>query len=120
MKIAVPTTNGQIEAHFGHCAEFRVYTIGDDKNIIEEDTVIPPPECGCKSEIIPQLAEAGVSVMLAGNMGGGAVQMLGHHGIEVFRGLAGDVRNALEAWLAGSVTDSGSECGGSEGHGCNH
>jgi len=120
MKVAAPTSGGRIETHFGHCAEFTIYTIAEDKKIAAEEKLTPPAECGCKSELIPELAGSGVSVMLAGNMGGGAVAMLNQHGIEVYRGLSGDVREAVQAWLAGTVTDSGSNCAGGEGHDCGH
>ena len=56
--------------------------------------------------------------MLAGNMGGGAVTMLNRYGMEVYRGLSGSPRDAVQAWLAGTISDSGVGCGGAEGHGC--
>ncbi|HEY4786207.1 MAG TPA: NifB/NifX family molybdenum-iron cluster-binding protein, partial [Bacteroidales bacterium] len=65
-----------------------------------------------------------VKVMLAGNMGGGAVNVLTHHGIAVYRGCSGDVRQLTEAFLEGDIFDSGESCGHHEHHGgehqCNH
>jgi len=48
--------------------------------------------------------------MLAGNMGEGARAILEEHGIKVVRGLSGEARDNVTAWLAGSVTDSGQGC----------
>lgn len=118
MKIALPTSQGTIDAHFGHCAEFTIFTVEDGSKIVREERLTPPAGCGCKSSIIPQLAERGVTAMLAGNMGGGAVSMLKQHGIEVYRGLGGPARTAAEAWLRGEVLDSGEECASHTGHGC--
>jgi predicted Fe-Mo cluster-binding NifX family protein len=58
-------------------------------------------------------------VMLAGNMGAGAVNVLNSHGIAVVRGCSGNVRKVVEDWLGGSVSDSGASCadhGGCEDH----
>ncbi len=83
----------------------------DDKNtIVSQEVLTPPPGCGCKSDIVPQLARLGDSVMLAGNMGGGAVNVLANHGIQVIRGCSGSVREVAQAWLAGRVDDSGASC----------
>ncbi len=121
MKIALPSDGTQIDGHFGHCQCFTIFTVDDNRNILSEETLTPPPGCGCKSNIIPQLAEMGVNVMLSGNMGDGAVQMLTVHGITVVRGCAGDVREVANAWLAQEIVDSGVGCeshgdGGCPGH----
>lgn len=118
MKIALPTSNGVIDPHFGHCAEFTLYSVNEDKSIASEEKVVPPGGCGCKTNIIPELAKKGVTVMLAGNMGGGAVTMLKRFGMEVFRGLSGDPKSAVQAWLAGKIEDSGVGCGEADAHGC--
>jgi predicted Fe-Mo cluster-binding NifX family protein len=61
----------------------------------------------------------GVKVMLAGNMGDGAVRVLKNSGIEVIRGCSGDVQTVANNYLAGSVTDSGDSCHSHE-HECQH
>jgi predicted Fe-Mo cluster-binding NifX family protein len=63
------------------------------------------------------LAEKGVKIMLAGNMGQGAVQILNRHGIDVLRGCSGDVKAVAESWLSGNLKDSGLACAQHE-HGC--
>ena len=121
MKIALPSDGAQVDEHFGHCQCFTIFDVDDEHQIVAEETLTPPPGCGCKSSIVPQLASMGVSVMLAGNMGGGAVNLLASNGIKVVRGCAGDVREVAQAWLMGGVNDSGTSCqshgsGGCEGH----
>ncbi len=118
MKIALPSDGQQVDGHFGHCQCFTIFTIGDENKIVSEETLTPPPGCGCKSNIIPELASMGVSVMLAGNMGGGAVNILAIHGIKVVRGCEGDVRQVAETWLAQGIEDSGAGCQSHGADGC--
>jgi predicted Fe-Mo cluster-binding NifX family protein len=116
MKIALPTHENMVDGHFGHCEYFTVFTVSDDRTIVSQEKITPPPGCGCKSDIVHTLAGMGVSMMLAGNMGQGAVNKLGSQGIRVLRGCAGDVRTVTEQWLAGKLTDSGVSCA-EHGHG---
>ncbi|MBK7710918.1 MAG: dinitrogenase iron-molybdenum cofactor biosynthesis protein [Bacteroidales bacterium] len=126
MKIAVPVTNeNQIDGHFGHCESYGVYSISDKKEIIGINRVESPQGCGCKSDIASVLASDGVTIMLAGGIGGGAINVLNNSGIEVIRGCAGDATEVVKLFLAGSVEDSGSSCHQheahqQEGHQCNH
>jgi len=117
MKIALPSYQNQIDEHFGHCEYFTVFTINEQNKILEKEIITPPAGCGCKSNIVHTLADMGVSLMLAGNMGGGAVNVLNSRGIDVLRGCSGDVRAVAEAWLAGRISDSGISCS-DHGHAC--
>jgi len=124
MKIAVPTRNNSVDDHFGQCDMYTIFTI-DERNDICGSEILPSPQgCGCKSNIAAILRQMGVSVMLAGNMGMGALNVLNQHGIDVYRGNSGDVRKLTELYLQGALTDSGIGCQhhGNEGHGreCNH
>ncbi|MCP4714061.1 MAG: dinitrogenase iron-molybdenum cofactor biosynthesis protein [Deltaproteobacteria bacterium] len=118
MKIALPSRDGQVDSHFGHCDHFTVFTVDKEKNIVSQERFDPPEGCGCKSNVASVLAEMGVTVMLAGNMGQGAVNVLGNNGIKVYRGCAGDLEAVVESWLSGQVVDSGVGC---TSHGsCSH
>jgi predicted Fe-Mo cluster-binding NifX family protein len=116
MKIALPSAKGVVDGHFGHCESFAVFTVDENKQVVKQEAIQPPPGCGCKSNIVGQLAEMGVTVMLAGNMGQGAVNVLGSHGIKVVRGCRGPLQAVVEAWLAGNVVDSGLGCSEHEHH----
>jgi predicted Fe-Mo cluster-binding NifX family protein len=120
MKIASPTSGKEIDGHFGHCETFTIFTIDDEKEIVGEEILKPPSGCGCKSTIIPELASRGVSIMLAGNMGEGARQILENNGIKVFRGCSGGARENVKAWLAGAINDSGAGCNAHGGGECGH
>lgn len=121
MRIALPSNGVEVDGHFGHCQSFTIFDVDDQNKIVAEEVLTPPPGCGCKSSIVPQLASMGVSVMLAGNMGGGAVSVLASNGIKVVCGCSGNVRDVAQAWLAGRIVDSGAGCqshgaGGCPGH----
>jgi len=110
MKIALPSNQDQVDEHFGHCEYFTVFTIDDQNKIQSQETVTPPAGCGCKSNIAQTLARMDVKYMLAGNMGQGAVNILGSNGIQVLRGCSGNVREVTEKWLSGTLRDSGLSC----------
>jgi predicted Fe-Mo cluster-binding NifX family protein len=123
MKIAVPTRGTIVDDHFGHCEAYTVFTTDENKKIINSEILPSLQGCGCKSDIASVLQQIGVSVMLAGNMGGGALNVLTGHGIDVYRGCSGDVRQITEAFLQGKIDDSGECCHqhehhNSDGHTC--
>ena len=124
MKVAIPTRNQFVEDHFGHCETYTIFTANETKNIVQSEILSSQQSCGCKSNIASILKDKGVSVMLAGNIGGGALNVLRNHGIEVYRGCSGDVHHLVEAFLKGNIEDSGEGCRHNKKHGdghvCNH
>ncbi|MFH1198355.1 MAG: NifB/NifX family molybdenum-iron cluster-binding protein [bacterium] len=120
MKIAVPTTqNNQVDVHFGHCEFFTVFTI-EEGEIKKTQVAESPQGCGCKSNIASVLQEMGVEIMLAGNMGGGAVNVLNNHSISVVRGCEGDARMLVAEFIKGELADSGLSCKQHERHSHHH
>ena len=84
MKVAIPVSRtNQIDDHFGHCEFFNIYSISTKNEIIEVQTIASEQGCGCKSNIANVLAKQGVTVMLAGGMGDGAIHVLNNAAIEV-------------------------------------
>ena len=115
MKIAIPTRANVVDDHFGHCEYYTIFTVNEEKNIMKTETLAAPQGCGCKSNIASVLREKGVTVLLAGNMGDGALNVLNNQGIKVFRGCKGDVRVLADSYLKGFVLDSGIGCHHHEG-----
>jgi predicted Fe-Mo cluster-binding NifX family protein len=120
MKIAVPTRGNVVDDHFGHCEAFTILTIDSTRKIINEEILPSTQGCGCKSNIVGDLKNIGVEVMLAGNMGGGALNILTANGIKVYRGCSGNVRSVAESYLQGRITDSGEGCNHTHHHGEGH
>lgn len=124
MKVAVPTRGNMVDGHFGHCEAYTVFTI-DSNRAVEKAELLPAPQgCGCKSNIAAVLRDMGVSVLLAGNMGDGALNLLNSHGIDVYRGCSGNVHQLVQVFLQGNVNDSGEGCHQhaqhDKDHQCNH
>jgi len=116
MKIALPSRQNLIDDHFGHCEHYTIFTIDNNKEIVSQEKLASPAGCGCKSNIAQTLSEMGVEIMLAGNMGEGAINVLRSAGIEVLRGCSGDVKETTLNWLNGSLVDSGDSCHEHECH----
>ncbi|MCQ2958754.1 MAG: NifB/NifX family molybdenum-iron cluster-binding protein [Bacteroidales bacterium] len=116
MKVAVPTAQGQVDSHFGHCAYFTIFEFDAENKIVSKSELPSPQGCGCKSGIAPILAEKGVSVMLAGNMGDGAVNVLANNNIKVIRGCSGSVDAVAESFIKGELVDNQIICK----HECHH
>jgi predicted Fe-Mo cluster-binding NifX family protein len=126
MKIAIPVTrDNRIDDHFGHCEFYGVYTISDDSQIIDVQTLKSEQGCGCKSNIASVLSGQGVTLMLAGGIGGGAINVLNNWGIDVVRGCSGIAADVVKDYVSGKLTDSGESCHQHEqhqgqGHQCNN
>ena len=115
MKIAIPTRNGHVDDHFGHCAEYTIVDISDNK-IVSQQTLPSPQGCGCKSNIASTLQQMSVTMMLAGNIGNGAIEKLNAHNIRIIRGCSGTIEDTIAAFIAGTLTDSGLTCAHHECH----
>jgi predicted Fe-Mo cluster-binding NifX family protein len=125
-KIAIPTNENAVDSHFGHCQYYTIFTLANDDSIESRELLPSPAGCGCKSEIAGILANMGVTTMLAGNMGEGALIKLNGAGLDVHRGFSGDVDSALNAYLSGFKGDERmceahkNHNHGGDGHTCNH
>ena len=72
-KIAIPTKNKALCAHFGHCDAFAIFEI-EDNRVVSESFIVPPPH---QPGILPGwLAEQGVTHVISGGMGHKAISLL--------------------------------------------
>lgn len=107
MKISVACMGRQVGGHFGHCENFTIFEAEGDK--ITSENSIPNP--GHRPGFLPNfLGDRGVEVIIAGGMGGGAVDIFNGRGIEVIVGAEGDARAAVESYLRGELKSTGSVC----------
>lgn len=85
MKIAIPTANGLLSAHFGHCEQFALLDVdADARTICNVEYVTPPPH---EPGVLPRwLHELGANVIIAGGMGQRAQGLFAEQGIEVVVG----------------------------------
>lgn len=110
-KIAIPVDlNNQIEDHFGQCEFYEIYTVVEGNKITEVKILKADQGCGCKSNIANVLAENGVTVMLAGGIGQGAINVLNQCNIDVIKGCSGETKEIVKQYLSGLLLDSGETC----------
>jgi predicted Fe-Mo cluster-binding NifX family protein len=117
MKVAIPTVKTRVDEHFGHARTFTIFTLNDAHEVIEEETFFPPSGCGCQSTVGVTMQAKGVSTLLVGNIGQGAINKMAEHGIKVVRGCEGEILDVLGRWLSGEIKDQNSLC---THEGCNH
>ena len=107
MKIAAACTGTQMCQHFGHCENFMIFEAEDGKILSEQS--IPNP--GHRPGFLPNfLGDMGVNVMIAGGIGGGAIEIFAERGIPVITGAQGGARKAAEAYVAGTLQSTNAEC----------
>lgn len=82
-RIAIPTSNGTLDAHFGHCKNFMLFDM-DNEKVTKTTTIDAPPH---EPGLLPKfLSEKGVTDIIAGGMGQKAIQLFQQQGINVFVG----------------------------------
>lgn len=107
-KIAVPVSNGLLDAHFGHCSQFALIDVEDNKIISEQLMDAPPHEPGL---LPPYLAERGVTDVIAGGMGQRAIVIFNQHKVNVFVGApALPAKELVRGFLDNSLTFNANYC----------
>lgn len=99
---AVPTQDGLLCAHFGHCEKFTlVQAVDGGEPAVKEVCNAPPHEPG----LLPRwLAEKGVKTVIAGGMGARAQQIFAQSGVRVVCGApAIEPLRAVKEYVAGSL-----------------
>ena len=81
---AVPTIDGKLCAHFGHCESFAIVAV-ENNEIISENFVTPPAH---HPGSYPNfLAKLGVNTIITGGMGPKAQEIFAQNNIEVYLGV---------------------------------
>jgi len=107
MKIAVASEKEMVTEHFGHCSNFNIFEVENNK-IIKSESISNP---GHRPGFLPNfLNDMGVNVIMSGGMGGGAVEIFNEKGIEVITGVRGKAETAVNSYLKGDIKSSGSIC----------
>lgn len=85
MKIAIPTVENKLSAHFGHCEKFVFLEVDEaTSNVTSTSEAVPPPH---EPGVLPKwLAENKVDLIIAGGMGMRAQQLFQQFGIKVVVG----------------------------------
>lgn len=108
MKIAIPTVDGNLCLHFGHCEKFAIFHIADNAIASREDLTPPPHEPG----VLPAwLGEMDVNVIIAGGMGQRAQNMFNDNNIKVVTGApATNAEVVVKSYLDNSLITGDNTC----------
>jgi predicted Fe-Mo cluster-binding NifX family protein len=110
MKIAASspgqTLDDAVDPRFGRAPFFLII---DPETLAYETLPNPNIELGGGAGIqsAQLMSERGVTVVLTGNCGPNAFRTFGAAGIQVITGVSGTVREAVEAYRAGRLTEKG-------------
>jgi len=110
MRCAVPVSNGGLSAHFGHCEQFALIDVDEERKKILTKELVPSP--GHQPGLLPEwLAEQGVSVVIASGMGSRAQSLFHQHRVGVIIGaLEVDPEKAVLNYLNGTLATSDNIC----------
>lgn len=100
MKLAVTYENGQVFQHFGHCRQFKLYTLSDGQ--ITSSEVVDASGSG-HGALAGFLQSLGVDTLICGGIGGGARTALAQAGITLYPGVTGEADRQAEALAAGTL-----------------
>lgn len=126
LKIALASENpngldAPLGKHFGRAPFYTLVEVDSDRKFVSVASVPNPCVGAHQPGMAPQfLQQQGAKVIIAGGVGARAIAMFADYGIEVVSGVAGRVRDILEAYLENLISgvvpckhDHPDSCGGS-------
>ncbi len=107
-KIAVPTQDKLLTAHFGHCDQFAIVYINDSK-IVKSEYIRPPVH---QPGVYPKfLSDLGVDVIIAGGMGQQAQSLFAQQSIQVIVGVGVDTPEKLaQDYILNQLSSGENQC----------
>jgi predicted Fe-Mo cluster-binding NifX family protein len=111
MKIAFAKENNKVAAHFGHCNDFRIVEVIDNKVIHTEDV---HDDVNTHHSRANYLKSLGVDVLVVSGLGEHAHQSLINESIKVLDGKHLSLSEALALFIMGKLTEE------IKGHAHNH
>ncbi len=116
MKIVIPTTEGKLCGHFGHCESFSFVEINPEtKEIISIEERIPEDGISCQSA--SWISAQGANLVLAGGMGGRPIGLLSQNGVDVVLGCPElPIKEVVEKYMNNSLVTGENTCGGDHHH----
>ncbi|MBN2354682.1 P-loop NTPase [candidate division KSB1 bacterium] len=109
-RYAVPTANGELCLHFGHCDQFAIIDVDlNTKQVVQSQLQTPPPH---EPGVLPKwLHSQNVHIILAGGMGQRAQSLFTQNGIQVVVGAtAGKPEDIVLAHVRGALATGENIC----------
>lgn len=116
MKIAMPNEGSKINQHFGKSKSFVILTI--EQGLVTEVLEIPTENYAHQHETLADFIVAhGVSVVVTGGIGPGAMEKLKEKQLQIITGATGEYMDIARSFIEGTLEDKNISCGG---HGEDH
>ncbi|WP_423363585.1 NifB/NifX family molybdenum-iron cluster-binding protein [Mycoplasma sp. P36-A1] len=118
MKIAMPYEDGKIFQHYGKSKQVIIYTIEEGKVLAEEVITLDlKPE----QSIANVLKQNGVSTIVVGHLGQGAIDSIEKEGLDIIRGIDLDTATVAQMYADGSLKSNNQDvCDHDHDHSHNH
>jgi ATP-binding protein involved in chromosome partitioning len=110
VRYAVPVSGGMVSPHFGHCEQFALIDVDDERKEIINKELVPSP--GHQPGLLPEwLAEQGVAYVIASGMGSRAQMLFQQNRIGVILGaLENDPEMTVLNYLQGRLATGDNIC----------
>ena len=120
MKIAIPTAEGLLCSHFGHCEEFVFIDVDENSGAVLSKTSLKPPRH--EPGVLPRwVSQQHASLVLAGGMGGQAIHLFNMAGVKVLTGCpAIEPEKLVESYFDGTLSTGGNACSHDDDGGHHH
>lgn len=119
MRIALPVIGGMLSPHFGHCESFVFIEVDKEKqSILKTETISAPPHV---PGMLPGwLKEQGADLVIAGGMGGRAVELFAAQSIDLCIGApVCEPEVLVKSYLSGQLAAGSNTCDHGS-HECSH
>ncbi len=105
MRLCVPTAGAgglddSVGEHFGRVPSYTIFETETQQVEVLDNTSEHMGGSGLPAQ---HLREAGVNVVLCAGVGRRAISLLSESGIEVYSGVTGTAREAIQAWQEGQL-----------------
>jgi predicted Fe-Mo cluster-binding NifX family protein len=110
MRIAIPVAAGKLAAHFGHCEQFALIDVDEEKKkVLSQEMIGAPPH---QPGMLPGwLAKKGADTIIAGGMGVRAQQLFAMQNIRVVIGAMTETPETVaKAFLEGTLETGPNIC----------
>ncbi|MCK4551927.1 MAG: NifB/NifX family molybdenum-iron cluster-binding protein [Tenericutes bacterium] len=107
MRVALAIDNDMITQHFGHCEYFVVYEVENKEIKGSEIYKNPPHQKGFQPKF---LKENNIDVLITGNIGQMAVNLMNNFGIQCIKGVNGNLVDVINAYVDGSLESNDTVC----------
>jgi predicted Fe-Mo cluster-binding NifX family protein len=109
MKLAIPNNGNMVNQHFGMSQSFAIITI-EDKKVVNVEEVSTVELAHQHQGLADLLLNNGVSVVITGGIGPGAINGLHQNGLEVIKGASGEYMKVAGEYINGTLVDKNVVC----------